>query len=60
MNVSTHLKAGNLLQDASQQAGNYAGQVSNFVGQANQQASSFTTNLVDKTTALWNCLTGSK
>ena len=59
MKVETNLKAGNVLQDAMQQAGNYTGKATNFVSQANQQAASFTTSLVDRTTSLWNCLTGS-
>ncbi len=59
MKVSTELKAGSLLQDASNQAGAMASQVSNFVSTANQQAQGLTTGLVDKTTAFWKCLTGS-
>jgi len=60
MKVSTDLKAGNsLLEQAQSQAGAAASQVTNLVSNANQQAQGITTGLVNKTTAFWNCLTGS-
>ncbi|MBN1148970.1 MAG: hypothetical protein JXA78_17055 [Anaerolineales bacterium] len=59
MKVETDLRAGGVLESAVNQAGQAANQVTGFVGQANQQAESFTSNLVNSITSFWNCLTGS-
>lgn len=58
MKVQTNLKAGNALETAANQANAVAGQVTSFLGAANKQATDFTTGLVNKTTATWNCLAG--
>lgn len=57
MKVTTDLKAGGLLQDVSNQASQAYQQVSGFVSQANQQVADLSGAVVNKSTALWNCLT---
>jgi len=66
MKVETNIRAGNALQDAASQASAMASQVSaiagqatDYVSQANRQASDFTNAVVNKSTALWNCLSSS-
>jgi hypothetical protein len=57
MKVETELRAGLSLENAMSQAGQAADQVSGFVNQANQQATSLTSSVVNKTSSFWNCLT---
>jgi hypothetical protein len=55
MNVHTDLKAGGVLQNVAAQAEVAASQTAGFLSKANSQAQDFTSSLVNKTTALWNC-----
>lgn len=57
MKVETNLKAGALLENAAHTATQAAGEVGGFFSKAGQQAQSFTSGVVNKTTNLWNCLT---
>lgn len=59
MKVETDLKAGNVVQDATRQAGEIVSQVSDFVSKANRQASDFTSGVANTTSSIWNSLTRS-
>lgn len=59
MKVETDLRAGGVLDDAARQASETAGQVSSFLTEADQQAESLTTSVVNTATSFWNCLTNS-
>ena len=57
MKVNTNLKAGGLLQNAAVQAESAASNTAAFLVKANHQAEDYTSNLVNKTSSLWNCAT---
>ncbi len=59
MKVETNLKSGAFLQDAVNTVDKAAGQMGSFFSQAGQEANSFTTAVLDKTSSVYNCLVGS-
>ena len=58
MRVETDIRAGNFVDDVVNQANKFGGQVSDFVSSANQQAEGLTTTVVNKSTQLWNAISG--
>ena len=57
MNVHTDLKAGGLVDDATQEVDAVVQEALNFVNDAGQSAEGFTSTVSSKATSLWNCLT---
>lgn len=56
MKVSTDLKAGGWLQDATSIANQAAGKLEAYLGKASQQAEKLTSDVIYSSTTLWNCL----
>lgn len=57
MKVETNLKAGDFMENAANTMTQAANEVGGFFTKAGQQAKSFTSGVVNKTTSVWNCLT---
>jgi hypothetical protein len=57
MKVQTDVRAGAVLEAATEQASAAANDVANFISTADQQATDLTTSLVNKATSIWNCVT---
>ncbi|MCC7129824.1 MAG: hypothetical protein IT297_05430 [Anaerolineae bacterium] len=56
MKVETGIKSGAFAQDAAQVVGDVAGQVADFITNANQQAADLSNTVINKSTAVWNAL----
>jgi len=56
MKVETGIKSGAFAQDAAQVVGDVAGQVADFITNANQQAADLSKTVINKSTAVWNAL----
>ena len=58
MKVETELKAGNLIDDASQFVGQVSDQVGGFVAAADQQVKDLTSTVSNTASSAWNSITG--